>query len=636
MEPAGPARSIGRLVGRLPRGRTLNDRLWQKRHRGMLLLLFAHLPALAVFALARANAPLHVAIEVLPVAGLAALAASPRLDRGARSALVAMGLLTCSALLVHIWDGRTEAHFHFFVVLSMLALDEDWVPYGLAVGYVLLHHGVLGVADPGSVYADADARRHPWTWALIHAAFIGGMVVVNVLNWRLNELSRARRRAIEAELHHRAHHDVLTGLPNRALLAQRLGAMIDQAEPGAGVAAIFVDLDDFKVINDSLGHESGDALLRAVAERLERVLRPDDVLARLGGDEFVVLLPRIPEQAHAERIADRLGSALRAPFVLDGEQRFMTASMGVATTDDAHAHPDALLRDADLAMYRAKDRGKARVEHFDAEMRRSAVERLEIETGLRTAVERDELRLVYQPEVDLATGRIVGAEALMRWEHPVHGLIPPDRFIPAAERSGVIIAMGAWAVREACRQAVAWCEETGEELTVAVNVSPRQLADDGFLAVVEDALAAAGLPPERLCLEVTESAVVADLEDAVAKLGALKSLGLHLAIDDFGVGHSSLSQLKYLVPVDTLKIDKSFIDGVTEGGEDEAIVRAVIELARSVGMTTVAEGVEQGDQADTLRLLDCGIGQGYHFARPQAAADVARLLRAGALGELAA
>jgi EAL domain-containing protein (putative c-di-GMP-specific phosphodiesterase class I) len=287
-------------------------------------------------------------------------------------------------------------------------------------------------------------------------------------------------------------------------------------------------------------------------------------------------------------------------------------------------------------MYRAKDRGKARVEHFDAEMRRSAVERLEIETGLRTAVERDELRLVYQPEVDLATGRIVGAEALMRWEHPVHGLIPPDRFIPAAERSGLIIAMGAWAVREACRQAVAWCVETGEELTVAVNVSPRQLADDGFLAVVEDALAAAGLPPERLCLEVTESAVVADLEDAVAKLGALKSLGLHLAIDDFGVGHSSLSQLKYLVPVDTLKIDKSFIDGVTEGGEDEAIVRAVIELARSVGMTTVAEGVEQGDQADTLRLLDCGIGQGYHFARPQAAADVARLLRAGALGELAA
>src|SRR4051812_9047621 len=265
MRLAAPARSIGRLIGQLPRGRTLHDRLWQRRHRGMLLLLVAHLPGLAVFALARGNAPAHVALEVLPVAALAALAASRRLDRGARSALVALGLLTCSAMLVHVWDGRTEAHFHFFVVLSALALYEDWVPYGLAVGYVLLHHGVLGVVDPGSVYAAADARRHPWTWALIHAAFIAGMVAVNVLNWRLNELSRARRRAAEEELHHRAHHDVLTGLPNRALLAQRLGAALDEAEPGSGVAAVFVDLDDFKVINDSLGHETGDALLRAVA-----------------------------------------------------------------------------------------------------------------------------------------------------------------------------------------------------------------------------------------------------------------------------------------------------------------------------------------------------------------------------------
>ena len=329
-------------------------------------------------------------------------------------------------------------------------------------------------------------------------------------------------------------------------------------------------------------------------------------------------------------------SALRAPVELEGRQRYVTASFGVRSAKSGTADPDALLRDADAAMYRAKELGKARCEVFDESMRERAVERLDLESGLRHALERGELRVVYQPQVELRDGRIIGAEALLRWEHPQRGLVGPAAFIPIAEQTGLIVPIGAYVVTEACRQAAIWVRERGRELSMCVNVSPRQLASSEFAGVIEDALASSGLAPELLCLEITESAVMADPAAATAVLERLKAIGVRLAIDDFGIGYSSLSQLKALLPVDTIKIDKSFVDGVTEDGEDHAIVDAVLRLANRLGLATIAEGVETAEQVDALLELGCSLSQGFHFARPQSAADLEQLLEIDTLGEFAA
>ena len=519
------------------------------------------------------------------------------------SGATAFGLLTCSALLVHFWDGRIEAHFHFFVILSALALYEDWAPYGLALVYVVLHHGIVGVLDAASVFNHPGAVAQPWLWAGIHAVFVSAMACLNVIGWHMTEHDRARRKAAERRLRHEAEHDALTGLANRTQFRRRLEAALDAADAENRVAVVFVDLDDFKIINDSLGHAVGDRLLVAVTQRLRDALRPDDMLARFGGDEFVICLEGIGSERQAQRIADRIGLSLAAPLVLDDDQRYVTCSIGIALGEPGAADPDALLRDADLAMYRAKSQGKARAELFTDGLRQDAVNRLEIETGLRAALASNELRLVYQPEVDLDSGRVVAVEALLRWEHPTRGTISPAVFIPLAEVSGLIVPIGAWVLREACHQAAEWNADAGE-LVVSVNVSPRQLIDADFEHHVADALESSGLAPDRLCLEITESAVIADPAGAVAKLQQLKSLGVRLALDDFGVGQSSLSQLKVLVPVETLKIDKSFIDGLTRDPEDQAIVHAVLELARSLGMATVAEGIEDPEQAEILQNLE--------------------------------
>jgi EAL domain-containing protein (putative c-di-GMP-specific phosphodiesterase class I) len=285
-------------------------------------------------------------------------------------------------------------------------------------------------------------------------------------------------------------------------------------------------------------------------------------------------------------------------------------------------------------MYRAKELGKARCEIFDASMHERAVERLDLEGGLRGAIERDELRLLYQPQVEIASGQIVGAEALLRWEHPERGLVVPPVFIPIAEQTGLIVPIGTWVLREACAQAATWAASTGRRLSVAVNVSPRQLAEDDFPAIVAEALADHDLPPDLLCLEITESAVMADPDAAADVLARLKALGVHLAIDDFGTGYSSLGQLKALLPVDTIKIDKSFVDGITSGGEDRAIIDAVLRLASGLGLAALAEGVETSEQARELLDLGCALSQGYHFARPQRPADFERMLEIDRLGEL--
>jgi predicted signal transduction protein with EAL and GGDEF domain len=351
------------------------------------------------------------------------------------------------------------------------------------------------------------------------------------------------------------------------------------------------------------------------------------VVGRFGGDEFTVLLADVVDEADALSVSERLVDVLRPPFVLDGEQRYLTASVGLTVTGDPGTRPDDMLRQADMAMYRAKELGKSQCALFDDWLRERSVERLDLEGGLRHALAREELRLAYQPEVSLATGSIVAVEALLRWDHPEHGLVSPAKFIPIAEQSGLIVPIGAWVVREACRTAAGWRRETGiEDLTIAVNLSPRQLGAVDLVDTVREALEEADLPPSSLCLEVTETALMSDMDTALAALGRLKALGVRLAVDDFGIGYSSLMHLKRLLPVDVLKIDKSFVDGVIERPADRAIVEAVVSLAGALGVEAIAEGVESAGQADVLRALHCGFAQGFHFARPSTPEHVLELL----------
>jgi diguanylate cyclase (GGDEF)-like protein len=380
---------------------------------------------------------------------------------------------------------------------------------------------------------------------------------------------------------------------------------------------VFADIDNFKVINDSLGHRTGDELLIAVAERLAMELRPDDVIARFGGDEFVILLERVEDLDDVRGVADRLAAAIREPFELEGQHRFVSASFGIALAVGDAVCADDLLRDADAAMYQAKEQGKARLEVFDESLRTRAIERLELEAGLRDALAGAQLELHYQPEVLLEDGRVFGTEALLRWNHPVHGLISPARFVPIAEQSGLIVPIGEWVLATACHQAADWIAEGREDFVMSVNLSPRQLSSPNLAQVVATALHDSGIPASALCLEITESAIMEDPEAAHGVLQGLKALGVRLAIDDFGVGYSSLSHLKYLLPVDVIKIDKSFVDGLLESGDSRAIVTAIIQLAHALGVQAVAEGVETAEQAAALREMECHIAQGYHFSRPQ-------------------
>ncbi|HEX2092371.1 MAG TPA: EAL domain-containing protein [Longimicrobiaceae bacterium] len=437
-----------------------------------------------------------------------------------------------------------------------------------------------------------------------------------------------RRKQSEAQLLHVAMHDGLTGLPNRAAFMARLRKALEREEinPRSACTVLFVDLDGFKLINDSLGHLRGDELLVAISRRLEECVRPEDMVARLGGDEFVVLLHSTSRVPDAARVAERILSRLGEKFDLSGHEVFTSASIGIVPSL-GYELPEDLLRDADIAMYRAKLAGRGAYQVFDAAMHNQVVTRLRLEMDLRQAMKRGEFRLHYQPIVSLTSGRITGFEALVRWEHPTHGLIPPADFIAVAEETGLIVPLGWWVLREACRQMQAWSETHPEfrSLSVSINLSGKQLAQRDLLASVVGILRETGMDPRRVNLEITESVIVDHSQAASAAFARLKELGLRLQIDDFGTGYSSLSYL-HRFPVDTLKIDRSFVGRIASGGEGGEIARTVAALGHNLGMGVVAEGVETAEQMELLRELGCQHAQGYFLSPPLEPAAAERLV----------
>ncbi|MEA2249345.1 MAG: hypothetical protein QOH46_3874 [Solirubrobacteraceae bacterium] len=436
------------------------------------------------------------------------------------------------------------------------------------------------------------------------------------------------RKEAEMELAHQAMHDALTGLPNRALFLDRLQQALRRAErAGTLVAVLFLDLDRFKVINDCFGHTAGDRVLCDVAARLTTALRPSDTISRFGGDELTVLCEDVDDDTSARGIAHRLAAMLEEPFIVDDGEAFLQASIGIALAG-GDAIPEDIIRDADAAMYRAKERGRGRVEIFDEAMRRDARERVATESLLRRAIERDELRMHVQPVVGIGDGAIHGFEGLVRWMHPERGLVPPAEFIPLAEETGLIVPIGNWMLREVCRTIRRWHDETGATwVRCSLNLSARHLQQPDLVARVASALAEFDVPPGRLVLEITESVVMESGTGPIETLDALKALGVRLALDDFGAGYSSLAHL-HRFPLDVLKIDRSFTAAIGDDDQGASIAGAIVSLAQALGLVTVAEGIEDVAQQRALERMGCMFAQGYLFARPQPPEAFDEVLRA--------
>jgi diguanylate cyclase (GGDEF)-like protein/PAS domain S-box-containing protein len=437
------------------------------------------------------------------------------------------------------------------------------------------------------------------------------------------------RKRAEERLVHDALHDALTGLPNRVLFMDHLKHAVERSRRNKGFyfTVLFLDLDRFKIINDSLGHMVGDQLLVGIARRLETCVRSIDTVARLGGDEFTILLEDLKDPAETVEIVNRIQNELSAPFKLDGHEVFTSVSIGVAPSTTGYERAEDILRDADTAMYRAKSSGKARHEVFDREMHAHAMNLLHIETDLRRAVERDELRLHYQPIVSLADEQVIGFEALVRWQHSERGLVSPMDFIPVAEETGLIVPIGRWVLREACRQMSEWKRRNASAmpLFMSVNLSGKQFTQPDLLGQVTRILEETGLDPRSLKLEITESVVMENIDAAIETLESLRSLGVEVSIDDFGTGYSSLSYLHRL-PIDTLKVDRSFVSRMASNNENTEIVRTIVTLAQSLDMKVVAEGVETSEQLSQLQILRCEGAQGYLFSRPLDAEAASALL----------
>ena len=446
----------------------------------------------------------------------------------------------------------------------------------------------------------------------------------------LNTRDVSERKAFERQLERHAFYDSITGLANRALFTDRIVHALDHAErTRAGVAVIFMDLDDFKIVNDTFGHAAGDELLREVGDRLRSCARSCDTAARLGGDEFAILLEDTDGDSGPAEVAERIRIALEPPFFLDSNQMVVRASLGIAFGDGRRG-PQAtadLMRNADVAMYMAKAQGKSRCEVYQPTMHKTMLERLELKSDLRRALEQDEFVLHYQPLITLGTGEVAGHEALVRWQHPARGLVPPLDFIPLAEETGLIMPLGTWVLETACREARRLQDRYAQPkpLSMSVNLSARQLQWPGIVDDVKRVLAETGLDPETLIIEVTESAMMQDVELSVLRLAELREIGVRVAIDDFGAGYSSLGYIRQL-PIDILKVDKSFIDHIDEGAEQLALAAAIIDMAKVLSLVPVAERVERSGQLDELLRLGCDCAQGYYFAKPALGAQVEQLL----------
>lgn len=450
----------------------------------------------------------------------------------------------------------------------------------------------------------------------------------NLIRYEGTVIDITQRKVAEEQLKYDASHDKLTGLPNRSYFMRCTSEALLEVPRGRSCALLFIDFDRFKLINDSLGHLAGDQFLVQAGRRLVEAVRPGDTVARLGGDEFGILLPGVQNLAAATHVADRIEQVLAKPFKLSGRQLFLSASLGIALADSSYARPEDLLRDADVAMYRAKERGPACRELFDIGMRGDALRQLQLETDLRAAVEQGQFVLHYQPLVHLESGRTEALEALVRWSHPDRGTIYPAEFISVAEKTGAIREIGDWVLETACRQARDWHAQAGDSCPISINVSSQQLLQPGFVASVGQALDAAGMNGDRLKIEITETVLMENPEQISRMLASLRERGVRICLDDFGTGFSSFSYLQRF-PIDELKIDRSFVARLGTGDPSRTILKAIVTLAESLGLSAVAEGVETVAQADELRALGCPYAQGYLFSPPLPAPAMGRLMSRG-------
>lgn len=598
----------------MPHGRQLPEEEWARRHLAIRVLLLAHAVGLPVAARLFDGSVLQMVTYAAAMLLVWYVAGMSRLAPAVRSCVAASGLIMASSFLVQLTGGLIEAHFHFFVMVPVVAMYESWLPFCLAIAFVLFEHGIVGAIMPHSVYGHSE-HSDPWLWAVVHAGFFAAACLGALVNWGFAERARRAGELMAAELAFKAEHDPLTGLPNPA----RLAAIAH--ERGGHRVVVALNLDRFRQVNDALGHGNADALLVEVARRLRTSLEPDDVLVRLGGDDFAAVTMSNGAQRPAE-VAERLQKCFDTPFDLSGIEVDVDVTIGVAGNPDATV--SELQRHAELAMRTAKEH-RTGVHVYRAQEGPRASQELALFTELRRAINEGQLELFYQPKIDLSRRAIIGAEALVRWRHPDRGLVPPGDFLPLAENTSLYRPLTT-AVLQLALQQIHELDQADHALPIAINVSPRSLHDTGFADEILTAVRRAGVDPSLLRIEITETSVMADPAVAASLLTRLSSNGLGLSIDDFGTGHSSLSMLRSL-PVDELKIDRSFVSRLTAGEHNDVVlVQATIQLGHLLGMTVIAEGIETERELTLLTEMGCDLGQGYHIARPMPAADFMKLV----------